>query len=67
MAGPGGDGKLPPVDHDPLNEGAVGKKRNQKLYTYKNLKKLLGKLKCQNESKWINSNQKKYLTKLFLD
>ena len=26
MAGPGdGDGKLPPVDHDPLNEGAVGK------------------------------------------
>ena len=25
--GPGGDedGKLPPVDHDPLNEGAVGK------------------------------------------
>jgi hypothetical protein len=28
MAGPGGgdgDGKLPPVDYDPLNEGAVGK------------------------------------------
>jgi hypothetical protein len=26
--GPGGDedGNLPPVDHDPLNEGAVGKK-----------------------------------------
>jgi hypothetical protein len=25
--GPGGDedGKLPPVDHDPLNKGAVGK------------------------------------------
>ena len=23
--GGGGDGKLPPVDHDPLNEGAVGK------------------------------------------
>jgi hypothetical protein len=21
----GGGGKLPPVDHDPLNEGAVGK------------------------------------------
>ena len=24
----GGDGKLPPVDHDPLNEGAVGKSVN---------------------------------------
>ena len=24
----GGDGKLPPVDHDPLNEGAVIKKND---------------------------------------
>ena len=30
--GDGGDGKLPPVDHDPLNEGAVIKNWRDRLH-----------------------------------
>ena len=52
MAGGGGGGrKLPPVDHDPLNEGAVGKTSKSTLCMVAYTNKLQQKYKITSNLK----------------